>query len=236
MKKIFSLTVAALLACTVFAQDYNRVTIGYQSLTPHNNTKFISIASDGTLDGFKIGYTHGFSLASEAPFYLEVGADFNYNGSSSDITVLSSSLKGVKYKRTNTTCAITVPISMAYKFDLTNGMWIQPYAGAILKYNISGRTKHKFKNAPTLKNASMNWFNKNDMSKEDISDGEGGILYNYQGGDACKRFQFGGQVGINIGYKNVNLNVAYQMHTPLQKTHDFKITTRAFTVGVGYNF
>ena len=145
-------------------------------------------------------------------------------------------MSGVKYKRTNSTCGITVPISLAYKFELTNGMWIEPYAGVCLKYNVSGKTKHKFKNAPSLKNASMNWFNKSDMSKEDISDGEGGILYNYQGGAACKRFQFGGQVGLNIGYKSVNLNVAYQMHTPLQKTHDFKINTRAFTVGVGYNF
>lgn len=236
MKKILSMAVAALLACTVHAEDYNRVTLGYQSLDLHNNTNIKSLASDGALDGFKLGYTHGFGIAGETPLFLEVGADFNFNTSKTESTYLSDPVEGIQFDTRSTTCGITIPVSLAYKFSFQNGMWLEPYAGINLKLNLMGKTKTTFKNAPSMKDADMNWFKAEDMSLEDVSEGEGGIYYNNMGGAACKRFQFGGQVGVNVGYKRVNLNVAYQMHTPLQKAGGFKINTRALTVGVGYNF
>lgn len=237
MKKFLSIAIAALLACTAHAQDYNRVTVGFQSLDLHNNTNITSIASEGTMDGFKVGYTHGFSLGKETPLFLEVGADFSYNISSSEVTYLSSPLTGVQYDRRNTTCGITVPVSLGYKFSFQNGMWLEPYAGVNMKVNLSGKTKHEFKNAPGMKDADMDWFKTEDMSRDDLAgSGDDLLYYNNLGNAACRRVQFGGQVGVNVGYKRMNLNVAYQMHTNLQNANNFKINTRALTVGVGYNF
>lgn len=236
MKKILSVAVAAMLVCTANAQDYNRVTVGYQSLDLHNNTNIQSIASHGTLDGFKLGYIHGFNLDDDTPLFLEVGGDVNFNTHVSDVTYLSEPLRGVEYKSRSTNIGITVPVSLAYKFSFRNGMWLEPYAGVCLKVNLRGKTKNEFKADYGLKDANMDWFNSEDMSSEDVSFGDGGSYYNNMGNAACKRVQFGGQVGLNIGYKHVNLNVAYQMHTVLQKAENFNINTRAFTVGVGYNF
>lgn len=233
MKKILSMAVAALLACTAHAEDYNRVTLGFQTLDLHNNTSISSIASDGVLDGFKVGYTHGFGLSSETPLFLEVGADFNFNTSDTESTYLTDNLAGLQYNSRNTTCGITIPVSLGYKFSLGDNVWLEPYAGINLKANLMGKTKKDFENAPGMKDTEMDWFNTADMSNRELA---GGLYINYLGGAACKRFQFGGQVGVNVGYKRVNLNVAYQMHTPLQKAGDFKINTRALTVGVGYNF
>lgn len=237
MKKILSLVVVALLACAAHAEGYNRITLGYQSLDFHSNSDINSVASHGTVDGAKIGYTHGFGLCGEKPLFLEVGADFNFNTSLSEVTFLSSPLTGIKFDSRSTTCGITIPVSLGYKFSFNNKMWIEPYAGVNLKVNIMGKTKNDYSDASGLQDADMNWFNVADMSRDDVAGtGDDKTYYNYMGEAACKRAQFGGQFGVNVGYKRVNLNVAYQLHTPIQKIDDFKVSTRALTVGVGYNF
>lgn len=238
MKKIFSLAVAALFVCTANAQDYNRVTVAYQNLDLNNNTNISSVASIGDMDGFKVGYTHGFNLTSKAPLYLEVGADFIFNIHSSDVTYTEGAgiMTNVKAKHTGTTCGLTIPVSLAYKFNLGEKWWIEPFAGANVKFNFTGRTKYKYTNVVGLQDADMDWFKEEDMSRDDLAPGEGGSYYNYLGGEACKRVQFGGQFGVNVGYKRFNLNVAYQIHSTLQKTDNFTVNTRAFTFGVGYNF
>lgn len=234
MKKILSMAVAALLACTAFAENYDRVTLAYQSLDFRTSNDYPSVGKDGTLDGVKLGYTHGFGLCSKAPVFLEVGADFNFNMSSADVTILTAPLDGVKYSSRVMTCGITVPVSLGYKFSFKNKMWLEPYAGICLKVNIMGKTKYDWADTD-LYDVNMDWFKKADMGFESqISSEEEGHIY--LGGSACNRAQFGGQVGVNLGYKHVNLNVAYQMHTQLQKSQYVKVNTNALTVGVGYTF
>lgn len=235
MKKILSMAVAVLLACTAFAEDYNRITLAYQGLDFSISNRTPSVGRDGALDGFKLGYTHGFGLSSKAPVFLEVGADVSFNISDADVTILSTSLEGVKYNRRVNTCGITIPVSLGYKFSFKNKMWLEPYAGACFKFNIMGKTKYDYADNSGIKDADMNWFKEADMSIEDEF-GPDKMMLNYMGGSACKRAQFGGQFGVNLGYKHVNLNVGYQIHSQLQKSATVKVNTNALTVGIGYTF
>lgn len=159
MKKILSMAVAALLACTAFAENYDRVTLAYQSLDFRTSNDISSVAKNGTLDGVKLGYTHGFGLTSKAPVFLEVGADFNFNISVAENTILTT--PQMKFDSRVMTCGITVPVSLGYKFSFKNKMWLEPYAGICLKVNIMGKTKYDWADTDQY-DVNMDWFKKAD--------------------------------------------------------------------------
>ena len=61
--------------------------------------------------------------------------------------------------------------------------------------------------------------------------------------DTWKRFQFGGQLGVNIGYKALNLGIGYYFASPIYKyeddyssKNDFKIKTGSLALTLGFNF
>lgn len=70
--------------------------------------------------------------------------------------------------------------------------------------------------------------------------GDGEHDFFAEGDDVCKRFQFGGQFGVNFGYKAFNFGFAYYLDTPYYKYNergfDYKVKNHGLSLTVGYNF
>lgn len=103
--------------------------------------------------------------------------------------------------------SFNIPINLAYKLSFKNGMWIEPYAGMSFKVNAVARMK--------ANGESVNLFN----VVEDL-----------------KRFQYGGQIGANLGYKCVNVNIGYHWDMPIYNVEGYKLKTKGVIVTLGYNF
>lgn len=122
------------------------------------------------------------------------------------------------YKSKIQTLSISVPVNFAYKLTFRPGVYVEPYAGISGKINILGREYYK--------SDSANMFDSKDV-----------------GYDKWNRFQFGGQIGLNVGWKKLNLNMEYGWDSPLQSYIDsdyssdnYYVKTNRFKIGVGVNF
>ena len=245
MKKITILAVLAVLASSVQAQivssnsskierievapkeksGYNRIYAGYANLKPHYSTNVNDLSSAvsdrnddlSPLSGFKVGYLHGSKVANKIPLFLEWGAEFAYNQKSGYVG-LSNYDDDYEDYCTSKTFGVVIPLNITYKFEFRNGLYVAPYAGINGRVNVIGKT--------TLDESDedYDWFDEDDMGED----------------EAYKRFQFGGQFGVNLGYKALNVNIGYQMNRPIYKVEEsgdyIKLSTRSFTVGLGINF
>lgn len=215
-------------------ESYNRFYIGYSALKPRMGsnysdvTKYVDSYNDDlkALGGFKLGYLKGVSLSENLPLFLEVGAEFALNTSSNYVVtgngIVCDSHSAYDDFR-STSVAIDVPFSLAYKLGFANGLYVEPYAGIRARINVIGKTLYTGTNSDEL-----NWYDDGttQMGKD----------------NAFRRFQFGGQFGVNLGYKAINLNIGYDMYSPIWKSDEsgtdsyFKFNTRNFNIGLGYNF
>lgn len=103
--------------------------------------------------------------------------------------------------------AFSVPLNLAYKLSFKPGIWLEPYAGMAFKIN-----------------ALVN-----------LDNGHKSVSV-YDMNDDFKRFQFGGQIGLNLGYKKVNLNVGYHWDMPMFESAGVKMNTSSLILALGYNF
>lgn len=210
--------------------NYKRIYLGYSSLKPHVSSTFSDVTSEiesynndlKALGGFKLGYLKGINIKNDHPLFLEVGAELSLNTKEKCI--------GLEYDKHNddlrsTAVAIDIPISIAYKLGFSNGAYIEPYAGIRGRINVLGTTTYT--GSESLDDDKLNWY---DNDSDEMGD------------EAYRRFQFGGQIGVNVGYKTVNLNIGYEMYSPIAKyeysgTDSYnKVNTRNFTIGLGINF
>lgn len=215
-------------------ESYNRFYIGYSALKPHvasnvkGATTLVESANDDlkSLGGFKLGYLKGVSLSENLPLFLEVGAEFALNTKTNCMALEYCSDSFYDDFR-STSVAIDVPFSLAYKLGFSNGFYVEPYAGIRARVNVLGKTVYTGSNS-NIDSEGLNWYDDgtSQMGKD----------------DAYRRFQFGGQFGVNLGYKAINLNIGYDMYSPIWKS-DYsgtdsytKYNTRNFNIGLGYNF
>ena len=210
--------------------NYNRISLSYAPLnmTHHYGSKSYD---SSTLQGFKLGWTGGYSVSQKLPFFIETGLDLSFNTKS----INAEDDFGDDYddyyddddiKTRHMTMALTVPVNVTYKLAFKNGFYLSPYFGLHFKVNMLGKTKLNYDGDDDYyydddDDDSIDWFSEKDMGKNGT--------YN--------RFQMGWRIGSNIGYKNVNLNVGYAADfIPLYKYKKSKIATGGVVVGVGVNF
>lgn len=125
---------------SVDTEDYNRIGVNY------NNWNLSPKGGDGVnYSGVGVDYTHGFSISSEMPLYIEAGAKF---------MVAFKSEEGVKQTYGN----IAVPVNIAYKFTLNNpDLSIVPYTGINFKVNLIGKTSYD--------GDDYDWYSDGDMKR-----------------------------------------------------------------------
>ncbi len=183
-------------------EDYNRVGITYENLniSPKGGDGF-------GLNGFGINYIHGFSVSSTLPIFVETGLKYSANFHSE-----SEEMSGDDLDVKTTFMSLSVPVNVAYKFAVGDGMSIQPYLGLNLKLHLMGKQKYSYDG----ESESVNVFDKDDMD-----------------GDAWKRFQLGWHIGAGFNYNQFYVGLSYG--TDFIKIAE-KVNTGTFSLGVGYNF
>ncbi len=205
---------------------YDRISLSYQydKLSPDYKG-----ADDQGLNGIAIDYLHGFSLSKTLPIFLETGIGANF-GFYSDV-IDPDFLECGELKSKMTTISLSIPVNVAYKFNVNSDFSIQPYLGLNLKFNVFAQSKqsasiddeeyfeNRFGEDYDLDRyeEKYNMFDKDDVGK----DGQ------------WKRFQLGWHIGVGATYKAFYLGLSYGTDfMELAK----KLNTSTFKIGVGYNF
>lgn len=189
-------------------------------------------------NGLKVGYTRGISLTKSFPLFLEVGANLQYNQNSKSMTeAVFNGYDSDDYpswaKVHSRFLSVGVPVSVAYKLSFTNGFYLEPYAGVGFKLNLMGKetikiTDSDYEDYVDSDDLKINYFEGDDLRLGSHND------------DALNRFQFGGQVGLHLGYKVFDINIGSDFFTPLYKysnsDENVRIKNNCFHVGIGFNF
>ena len=160
-----------------------------------------AVEDDSNIDydkigAFEIGYVKAFSISSTMPLFLETGASLLWaKGDVFDDQGLKLSMDMM---------SINIPVNLAYKFDIKEGMSFVPYAGLFLRYNLSGETE------------LSQYGNKVTSDMFDEGDGD--------------RIQYGLQFGARLDFNKFNVGVSYGFDIN-EIMDDTKTNKIAFTVG-----
>lgn len=182
--------------------DYNLIGISYTNILFD-----IEEDQDISMNGFSANYTHGFNLIKKLPLYFETGVNFSF-GIFNKIYKYKD--KGEKYKTSEKLSFISVPLNIAYKFDVNDKFSVKPFLGLNAKVNVLGKTTVSYDG----EKESMNWYDK---------DNDGYF----------KRFQLGWHIGVGAQYSKIYLGLDYG--TDFIKLAD-EIGTGTFNFTVGYSF
>ncbi len=215
---------------TVNTDNYSRIFVSYN---PTSVSFDADDVDDISLNGFAIGYTKGFSISKSLPLFIEAGLNLNYAFKSIDNEAFNDLSKEYDLDLTlankYSALAINVPVSLAYKFALTNSdISISPFVGVNFKFNVLGKMKYNFdgEHADAFLNAAedngqeyddVDFFDKDQVGK----DGQ------------WTRFQIGWHIGAGINYKALYVGLKYGTDfTELCK----KTNTSNWAITLGYNF
>lgn len=213
----------------IFTKDtknYNFVYAGYSHI-------FVENLYDIDMNGFTLGYAHGFNLTKSLPLFLEAGANFQasyggfvfdgYYGDGSLVSDLDYSLY-----------SLNIPVHVAYKFSfLDNLIGVTPFIGLNFRVHLSGKVKDTRSNHWESESKSYDLFDEDEMKAFDDQ-------------KAFNRFQMGLNVGVKLNYKKYVLGLCYTTDfMPIVKNDlyvedlyvgEVKAETGVMTISLGYNF
>lgn len=233
MKKLF--IAAAFIAATVSmnAQDYNRVALSYDytGLGFNKEMDFFGTEKAETIgqNGFGLNYAHGFGVATN--MFVEVGANV-------DFLFGSRTEKGngeeAKFKTQNIN--LQVPVNYVYRFNIADGVSIDPYVGINFKLHFTEKYKTDYKDLEDPEySRDGKWISVFDKG-EDAMDGKD---------NTWNRFQMGWQVGVGVNYERYYLGVQVGTDFIPAYSHKFeyggesvkcKVNTTNVKVSLGYTF
>lgn len=161
-------------------EDYNRFTVSYVM----GSFDFDGIKSKDDINepnGVSLGITHGQSISSTTPLYLEYGAT---------VTWLNGSEDDDDEELSRNIIDITVPINIAYKITVSDELSFVPFIGPSARLNIMSKATLE----DSYESVSINFFDKDDVGKESV----------------WNRFQIGAQVGVGVNFKQYYFGYQYQ--------------------------
>ncbi len=218
---------AALIAASVAmnAQDYNRVALSYD-YTGLNFNKEMDRFSTGKAEtlgtnGFGLNYIHGFGVANN--MFVEAGAnvDFLFGSRTEKFDEGEDTFKTQNIN-------LQVPVNFVYRFNITEGVSIDPYVGLNFKLHFSERLKEGD--------------DEDDKWMSVFDDGEGGMgSKDY----TWNRFQMGWHVGVGVNYEKYYLGVQVGTDFIPAYSHELKyggesykckVNTTNVKVSLGYTF
>lgn len=187
MKKFRLMAIVALLAVCV--NSFAQFTSGAGSTASANTDEWGTLwvqynpstfkvdmkgADDISFNGISLGYSKAFSLSQTTPLFLEAGAGLQYSFYSEDYEDYNYEGE-IKFSM----FSVKAPVNLTYKFDMSDGFSLCPFAGVTLRYNLSGKMKYEDEDGD---GDDINIFDKDDMGSKDAT---------------FKRFQIGWQIGVN---------------------------------------
>lgn len=202
-------------------ENYQRVELGYNA----------EMLTGTTLSGFTANYNYGLSLSQDLPLYLEFGGRLSYNGGN-DISLLG----------------LTIPVSVGYKFNVTDNIAITPYTGINFRINLLAKA-----NGHSLFGGDDNdsgdwededWGDWGDYSSrsyiDDILNGDfdpddfiEDAIDDAYASSKWKRFQMGWQIGAGVNFGKWYAGLEYGLDFIKIADH---VNSSHLNISVGYTF
>ena len=209
MKKFFLTMALMIMFVSANAQskadEWNSFEVSYNPMTLVIDTQN---GKDQDFTGFTAAFNHKISVANATPIFVEVGGAVN-------AAFWSDTEDGVDMNITFVSAK--VPVSLMYKWNVSDAVSILPFGGLYARFNVVGKLKAE----DDFDDESLNLFDKKDVQE---------IGWD----DACKRFQIGYQIGANIMFNDT-------WHIGLAWASDFselrkkcKFNTPAITIGFDF--
>ena len=187
-----------------FYVQYNPMTLGYSTNV-----------DDCSFNGFTIGYNKAIGIVRSTPLFIEIGVA----GQAAFYTNDDNNYWDFKYSLVS----LKVPVSLVYKWSVSNNVAILPYAGLTAKYHVVGNLKREYTGSSQSYDEdyekTLNLFDKKDMGDKNST---------------WHRFQLGYQIGVNVMFNN-------RWHLGLGYGKDFsdivkkgKFSTVSITAGVDF--
>lgn len=218
MKKLIFAVALIAASVSMNAQDYNRVALSYDYTGLSFNKEMAGKAETIGTNGFGLNYTHGFGVANS--MFVEAGANI-------DFLFGSRTEKGNGWELTQKTQNINlqVPVNFVYRFNITEGVSIDPYAGLNFKLHFSERMR----------------YDDEDETGKWISVFDDGADAMRSKDATWNRFQMGWQIGVGLNYEKYYLGVQVGTDFIPAYSHKFddgtyKVNTTNVKVSLGYTF
>ncbi len=206
MKKLFLMAIAAVMSLGASAQlissntvthkasdNYNRFSVSYTSL---------SNIDEDAMSGISAAWTKGIAISKTTPLFIETGLGLNYAWKSED-----------EYKINWLTA--TIPVNLVYKYEISDGIKLAPFAGIYLRGNLLGE---------------MNIDDDYSQYMDDVN-----FFDDYEdGGLEASRFSFGWNIGVGVEINKFYLGLSYGSDLNEFVEDADKIGTLSATVG--FNF
>ncbi len=206
MKKLFLMAIAAVMSLGASAQlissntvthkasdNYNRFSVSYTSL---------SNIDEDAMSGISAAWTKGIAISKTTPLFIETGLGVNYAWKSED-----------EYKINWLTA--TIPVNLVYKYEISDGIKLAPFAGIYLRGNLLGE---------------MNIDDDYSQYMDDVN-----FFDDYDdGGYEASRFSFGWNIGVGVEINKFYLGLSYGSDLNEFVEDADKIGTWSATVG--FNF
>ena len=190
---------------------YDMATLSYTN-SPMNP----KYGDDTSMNGFSLGYIHGFSISNTHPMFIETGvkltalfhsdSEYDYD----DYYDYSISIFEQNY-------SVSVPVNFAWKFAINDKFSVKPFVGLNFKGNLYGSTKVGVNYDGKDIDETANWYDKDDM-------GDDGVF---------RRFQMGWHIGAGVQYSSFYVGINYG--TDFVKIHK-NISSATFDLSVGFCF
>lgn len=185
MKKIIALAIAAIMSLGASAQlitsntvthhkksnNYNRLTVSYNSLSTGD--------MDVSMSGLSFAWTKGYSVSKDMPLFIETGIGMTYGWNSEDMDIERATVE-----MNSKFLSLQIPVNLTYKFNISEGLRVAPFAGVYFRGNIVGETNAEYRGEEL---ASIDWYDDYDAT----------------------RFNVGWQIGAGLEYKKLYLGLSY---------------------------
>lgn len=175
------------------SDNYNRFSVSYTSL---------SNIDEDAMSGISAAWTKGIAISKTTPLFIETGLGLNYAWKSED-----------EYKINWLTA--TIPVNLVYKYEISDGIKLAPFAGIYLRGNLLGEMNFDEKYSEYIDD--VNFF-------DDYEDG----------GLEASRFSFGWNIGVGVEINKFYLGLSYGSDLNEFVEDADKIGTLSATVG--FNF
>lgn len=175
------------------SDNYNRFSVSYTSL---------SNIDEDAMSGISAAWTKGIAISKTTPLFIETGLGVNYAWKSED-----------EYKINWLTA--TIPVNLVYKYEISDGIKLAPFAGIYLRGNLLGE---------------MNIDDDYSQYMDDVN-----FFDDYDdGGYEASRFSFGWNIGVGVEINKFYLGLSYGSDLNEFVEDADKIGTLSATVG--FNF
>lgn len=214
---------------------YNRMAISYNNTHFGLNKQAGGSDNNFNLNGVGLNYIHGFSISGTLPMFIETGLNLNFGFGSESSEKYEVSDEWVQAKENRQFIDLQVPVNFAYRFNITDGVYVSPYIGLNFKVNLIGRFKDKVEtslsyselkdygiNPNSLEGDWLSVFSKDDMGSNDAT---------------WNRFQMGWHIGAGLQYERFYIGLQYGTDfIPAFKYKKAKINTGNLKISLGYCF